>query len=548
MWGGVGVDPNDRLTKDDASQVLRRAARLARPYWRTAFAAVGFVALATSTTIVGPLLVRFGIDTGIRTADRSALGIAVAGFALAVVLAYIGSRRQYVLINRAGEGFLRELRLRLFAHIQRQSLGFFDENKAGVLVARMTADIESMSELVQWGLLQFVSAGILLLVAICVLLIGTGAPGFAFGLSCFLAAWGLLAWALRDGFDAGTAFHRALRVALGADFLHHIPERRRVRLTEQIHSQEWLWPFRFRRPGVRYVRNLSYSTAGKRGLLDIYTPVTQGARRPVLLHVHGGAWMMGHKSHQGQPLLHRMVELGWVGVSINYRLAPRDAYPAQIIDVKKAIAWVKTHIEEYGGDPDFVIVTGGSAGGHLSLLAGLTSGHADWQVGFEGVDTAVQGVLAMYPVVDLTNRHGIRQQARMDGFISRKIIQQTREAAPEVFEDGSPISWIHREGVAESSPPFFIVQGTHDSLVWVEEVRRFVAEFAPLTSVPLVYAELPRAQHAFEIFHSPRTSHFLNAASAWLEWVRAQHAEKSAASGDRSEPPTADPDRGSPHD
>jgi hypothetical protein len=209
-------------------------------------------------------------------------------------------------------------------------------------------------------------------VALCVLLIGTGAPGFAFGLSCFLAAWGLLAWALRDGLDAGTAFQRALRVALGADFLNHIPEPRRAKLTEQIHSQEWLWPFRFRRPGVRYVRNVSYSTAGKRGLLDIYTPVTQGARRPVLLHVHGGAWMMGHKSQQGQPLLHRMVELGWVGVSINYRLAPRDAYPAQIIDVKKAIAWVKTHIEEYGGDPDFIVVTGGSAGGHLSLLAGLT--------------------------------------------------------------------------------------------------------------------------------------------------------------------------------
>ena len=86
-----------------------------------------------------------------------------------------------------------------------------------------------------------------------------------------------------------------------------------------------------------------------------------------------------------------------------------------------------------------------------------------------------------------------------------------------MFEDGSPTSWIHREGVAEAAPPFCIVQGTHDSLVWVEEVRRFVAELAPLTSVPLVYAELPRAQHAFEIFHSPRTSHFLNAASMWLE-------------------------------
>ena len=385
-------------------------------------------------------------------------------------------------------------------------------------------------------------------VALWVVLVGTDTWGFALGLSCFLAAWGLLGWALRDGFDAGEAFQRALATALGTDFLSHIPETRRAKLTQQIRSQEWLWPFRFRRPGVRYVRNVSYSTSGKRGLLDIYTPVTQGERRPVLLHVHGGAWMMGHKSHQGQPLLHRMVELGWVGVSINYRLAPRDAYPAQIIDVKKAIAWIKTHIEEYGGDPDFVVVTGGSAGGHLSLLAGLTPGHADWQHGFEGVDTAVQGVLAMYPVVDLVNRHGIRQQARMDGFISRKIIQQTREAAPEVFEDGSPISWVHREGVAEAAPPFCIVQGTHDSLVWVEEVRRFVAEFAPQTRAPLVYAELPRAQHAFEIFHSPRTSHFLNAASMWLEWVRAQHVDKSVASGGRPEMPPAAEHGESDHD
>ena len=212
-----------------------------------------------------------------------------------------------------------------------------------------------------------------------------------------------------------------------------LPAARRIRLEQQIHSREWLWPFRFRRPGVRYVRNVAYSTADKRGLLDVYLPVAQGQRRPVLLQVHGGAWMMGHKSEQAQPLLHRMAEMGWVGVSINYRLAPRDAYPAQIIDVKKAIAWVKQHIEQYGGDPDFIVVTGGSAGGHLSLLAGLTPGHSDWQEGFEGVDTAVQGVLAMYPVVDLTNRHGIRQQDRMDGFISRRIIQQTRETAPHVL-------------------------------------------------------------------------------------------------------------------
>jgi len=367
-------------------------------------------------------------------------------------------------------------------------------------------------------------------VALWIALAGTDTTGFALGMSAFLGAWILLAWALRDGFDAGAAFSRALSLALGPGYLESIPLPRRNKLAQQIHSQEWLWPFRFRRPGVKYVRNLSYTDAGKRGLLDLYLPVTAGERRPVLLQVHGGAWMVGHKSEQAQPLLHRMVESGWVGVSINYRLAPRSAYPAQIIDVKKAIAWVKAHIAEYGGDPDFVVITGGSAGGHLSLLAGLTPGHPDWQQGFEGVDTAVQGVLALYPVVDFTNRYGIRQQDGMDAFITRRIIQKTREEVPEVFEDGSPISWVGRPGVPESAPPFFVVQGTHDSLVWVEEVRRFVAELSPRAKHPLVYAELPRAQHAFEIFHSPRTSHYLNAAAIWLEWVWAKH-ERSAQTG-----------------
>ena len=87
------------------------------------------------------------------------------------MIAYLGGRQQYVYVNRAGEGFLRSLRLRLFGHIERQSLAFFDRNQAGVLVSRMTADIESMSELVQWGLLQFVSAAILITFALVVLLL-----------------------------------------------------------------------------------------------------------------------------------------------------------------------------------------------------------------------------------------------------------------------------------------------------------------------------------------------------------------------------------------
>lgn len=171
MWAAHAVSDEDKLDREQTKQVFRRAARLAKPQRRLALAALGFVALSTSLTLVGPLLLRYGIDSGIGQNDSGALNLAIGLYIGVAIIAYLGSRQQYVYVNRAGEGFLRSLRLRLFAHIQRQSLAFFDRNKAGVLVSRMTADIESMSELVQWGLLQFVSAAILVIFALVVLLI-----------------------------------------------------------------------------------------------------------------------------------------------------------------------------------------------------------------------------------------------------------------------------------------------------------------------------------------------------------------------------------------
>jgi ATP-binding cassette subfamily B protein len=171
MWAAHAVNEDDKLDREQTKQVIRRTARLAEPQRRLALAALGFVALSTSTTLLGPLLVRHGIDSGIRADDPGALNVAIGLYVVVAIIAYLGSRQQYVYVNRAGEGFLRALRLRLFGHIQKQSLAFFDRNQAGVLVSRMTADIEAMSELVQWGLLQFVSAAILVTFALVVLLI-----------------------------------------------------------------------------------------------------------------------------------------------------------------------------------------------------------------------------------------------------------------------------------------------------------------------------------------------------------------------------------------
>ncbi len=171
MMRGSGVTAEDRLDRTQASHVIRRAAKMARPFRRTMLAALAFMAMGTVSTVAGPLVIKYGIDSGIRADNPRALNLAIAFYAAAAIVAYLGGRQQYIFINRAGEGFLRVLRLRLFAHIQRQSMAFYDRNKAGVLVARMTADIESMSDLVQWGLLQFVSAAIVVTFSLVVLLL-----------------------------------------------------------------------------------------------------------------------------------------------------------------------------------------------------------------------------------------------------------------------------------------------------------------------------------------------------------------------------------------
>ncbi|MBV9320326.1 MAG: alpha/beta hydrolase, partial [Mycobacterium sp.] len=100
--------------------------------------------------------------------------------------------------------------------------------------------------------------------------------------------------------------------------------------------------------------DISYGEFGSRNHLDIWRrpDLDRGGQAPVLLQIPGGAWMIGSKRQQAYPLMSHMAELGWVCVAINYRLSPRSTWPDHIVDVKRAIAWTKEHIAEYGGDPD----------------------------------------------------------------------------------------------------------------------------------------------------------------------------------------------------
>jgi len=169
MWGGGAVSAEDRVSRDEARNLMRRTLAMAAPFRKTMLAALACVIAVTLCTLAGPVLVRHGIDAGIRAKNTRSLNISVVAYIAVTCIAYCFGRAQYIFINRAGENLLRVLRLRVFSQMQKQSMAFYDREKAGVLVARMTADIESMSELVQWGLLQFISAGFLLFLAVILL-------------------------------------------------------------------------------------------------------------------------------------------------------------------------------------------------------------------------------------------------------------------------------------------------------------------------------------------------------------------------------------------
>ena len=169
MWMASGVSEDDKLDRAAARRVLRRTARMLRPQARRVAGALAMVILWTGTVLAGPWLVRYGIDQGINEGDAGALNAAVAGYVVVAVLAYVTNRIQITLISRVGEDFLRRLRIRVFDHLQSLSMPFYDRSKAGVLVSRMTSDVDSLAELIQLGLAMFVSNALLLVVSVMVL-------------------------------------------------------------------------------------------------------------------------------------------------------------------------------------------------------------------------------------------------------------------------------------------------------------------------------------------------------------------------------------------
>ncbi|TNF62757.1 MAG: alpha/beta hydrolase [Deltaproteobacteria bacterium] len=271
-------------------------------------------------------------------------------------------------------------------------------------------------------------------------------------------------------------------------------------------------PFRFRRHGVKVIRDVTYrEIAGKTLKLDVAMPEEPGLNRPAIMQIHGGAWIIGDKREQGWPLIGHLAANGWVCFNVNYRLSPAATWPDHLIDLKYALKWIREHADEYGVDPSFIAVTGGSAGGHLTAMMGLTANDPEYQPGFEDADTSLQAAVPVYGVYDFTNRLGTMLDRFRPQMLEPMIMKAFFAREPEKFHRASPIDRVHPD-----APPFLIVHGDRDTLAPVEDAQLFAETLRESSEAPVMYAELRGAQHAFDIFASPRTARMLDGTLRFL--------------------------------
>ena len=340
-----------------------------------------------------------------------------------------------------------------------------------------------------------------------------------------IICWPVLAWHFFRAFKTDRQLEVALREALGDNYQQAIPQARRALFKSTITFDDWKNPISFSDDGIEIIRNIPYDNGGIRQTLDIYRPAGDtrknipDAGSPVLLQIHGGAWIIGDKSHQGLPLMHLMARRGWTCVAINYRLSPSVGYPKHLHDCKKALDWIKTHGGEYGMDTNFVATTGGSAGGHLTALMGLTANNPSLQPDDIKVDTRVQACVPLFGAFDLFTRYNPAVRGKeTQKFLEQQIMHSLPDEEPEAWQNYSPV-----DQAGPHAPPFFIIHGTRDSIIPIEESSAFALTLENKSTNPVAFAKLIGADHAFELIHSPRTELTIAAIHRFLEWAYAQH-------------------------
>lgn len=245
------------------------------------------------------------------------------------------------------------------------------------------------------------------------------------------------------------------------------------------------------RTPVKPQSDLTYCTSpeGVALKMDLYPPTgsPQDGPTPAVVYVHGGGWMQGDKNEGSgagiYPLLQRS---GFLVAAINYRLAPQYKFPAQIIDVKCAVRYLRANAAAYNIDPQRIGAVGGSAGGHLVALLGVTTAEAGWDTGeYADQSSRVQAVVDMFGPTDLTQLPLTANRG-----LGKEVFGLTGRNDPLLLAY-SPVTYI-----TPDDPPFLILHGDQDELVPLQQ-SQILYERLQAAGVPAELVVVKNAMHAF---------------------------------------------------
>ena len=236
---------------------------------------------------------------------------------------------------------------------------------------------------------------------------------------------------------------------------------------------------------IEEIKNIEYKNVNGKSLqLDIYKLKNLVKPAPLLVFIHGGGWVGGQRSDYLVYLV-AFAKMGYMTATVSYRLVKDSTYPACAEDITDAAQWLFKNGETYGYDPDRIALIGGSAGGHLALLAAY-----GWQKNNEKNDTAahrIKAVVDIYGPVDLTTGF-----AQNNSTVTR-FIGHSYKDAPELFAEASPIHYLDK-----NDPPTMILHGTSDQTVPISQSDTLKARLDKL-GIPNVYFKLPFWPHTMDL-------------------------------------------------
>jgi acetyl esterase/lipase len=266
--------------------------------------------------------------------------------------------------------------------------------------------------------------------------------------------------------------------------------------------------------------DIPYGNQSDAQKLDIYLPDSNLEKYPVIVSIHGGAFMMGDKADgQVNPML-QALNYGYAVVSVNYRLSGEAQFPAQIHDIKAAIRFIRANAAKYKLNSSKIAAWGGSAGGNLAALAG-TSGNVteleDLSQGNAEYSSRVQAVVDWFGPIDFCamdqqfNESG-KGKADHDAANSpeSRLMGKPIQQIPELVKLANPETYI-----TPDDPPFFIQHGTEDQLVPTQQSINFAAKLQNVLPGNQVTIELLQgAYHGGKEFDRPenvkKVIHFLD--------------------------------------